>query len=101
MDQNESSPEPILFIRKLQQNYINYYILQAATGQAVEGITVYHPKEKRILIAQLPSGIRAQLQEYKDNHPEQEITGNLLDLPETTAKYRFIRLSKYLTSRVV
>ena len=27
--------------------------------------------------------------------------GNLLDLPETPAKYRFIRLSKYLTSRVV
>jgi geranylgeranyl pyrophosphate synthase len=27
--------------------------------------------------------------------------GKLLDLPETPAKYRFIRLSKYLTSRVV
>jgi geranylgeranyl diphosphate synthase type I len=27
--------------------------------------------------------------------------GHLLDLPETPAKYRFIRLSKYLTSRVV
>jgi len=73
MDQNESSPEPILFIRKLQQNYINYYKLQAATGQPVEGVTVYHPKEKPILVKQLPPGIRAQLQEYKDNYPEQEI----------------------------
>ena len=74
MDQKESSPEPILFIRKLQQNYINYYKLQAATGQPVEGVTVYRPKEKPILVKQLPPGIRAQLQEYKDSHPEQEIT---------------------------
>ena len=73
MDQKESSPEPVLFIRKLQQNYINYYKLQAATGQPVEGVTVYHPKEKPILVKQLPPGIRAQLQEYKDNYPEQEI----------------------------
>ena len=74
MDQKESSPEPVLFIRKLQQNYINYYKLQVATGQPVEGVTVYHPKEKPILVKQLPPGIRAQLQEYKDTHPEQKIT---------------------------
>jgi len=73
MDQKESSPEPVLFIRKLQQNYINYYKLQVATGRPVEGVTVYHPKEKPILVKQLPPGIRAQLQEYKDNYPEQEI----------------------------
>lgn len=74
MDQRESSPEPILFIRRLQQNYINFYKLQAATGQPVEGVTVHHPKEKPILVKELPPGIRAQLQEYKDSHPEQDIT---------------------------
>lgn len=74
MDPRDSTPEPILFIRKLQQNYINYYKLQAATGRPVEGVTVRHPKEKPILVKELPPGIRLQLQEYKDSHPEQEIT---------------------------
>jgi hypothetical protein len=74
MEQKASSPEPILFIRKLQQNYVNFYKLQAATGQPVEGVAVYSPKEKPILVKELPPGIRAQLQEYKESHPEQVIT---------------------------
>jgi hypothetical protein len=74
MEQKASSPEPILFIRKLQQNYVNFYKLQAATGQPVEGVTVYSLKEKPILVKELPPGIRAQLQEYKESHPEQVIT---------------------------
>jgi hypothetical protein len=74
MDQKKSSHDSTLFIRKLQQNYINFYKLQAAIGHPVEGVTVYNPKEKPILVKQLPPGIRAQLQEYKKSHPKQEIT---------------------------